>query len=247
MKLKSEIIEQIYDVPLGQSTWLIVMQSLQREMSAELGVMFLVVTGQPPQLITTTPNDAMLTPYNDYFGSIDPWNEVLDSRPAAENFIQTGESMLPRKQFQATEYYNDFWKIYGLGETIGGRIVADNGVMIQIGLPRGSKADSYTSEDSQLLRFYSRHIKRAIELEGYLGLSLPTQAYEFGLNSCFGLTVAEAKLARNLLSTSSLKESATELNRSYHTVRTQIKSIYHKTETNNQLQLFKRLLSPEPL
>lgn len=244
MKVESKIIDLIYDVPLGSGSWLPVMEALQREMQSILGLMFLIKPNEPPTIITTTSeNDPLFTPYNAYYAAIDPWNELLGSIPSGESFIHSGFQLLPEKQFYNSEYYNDFWKLFGLGETIGGTIPSRIGVVIQLGFPRDNKTPNYNESDTLLLRFYSAHIKKVIELEGFLGVSLPNQAYEQGLKNTFGLTASESKLTISLFKTSSLQASAIELNRSYHTVRAQLKSIFDKTDTQSQLQLMKKMKS----
>ena len=67
------------------------------------------------------------------------------------------------------------------------------------------------------------------------------------LQSAFGLTHAEAKLVKKITNGSNnLNEAAASLNISVHTARTQIKKVFEKTSTNNQLELVKKVLtSPE--
>jgi len=63
------------------------------------------------------------------------------------------------------------------------------------------------------------------------------------LMTMYGLTVAEARLLQRLLITSNtLPEAAAELGVSIHTVRTQVKVIYEKTDTHSQSELIKKVL-----
>ena len=91
------------------------------------------------------------------------------------------------------------------------------------------------------MTFYSRQIAKAIELEGVFGNSLPNKVYQDSLAASFGLSSAESRLVLELFKCSSLPEVSKSLNRSYHTVRAQMKSILKKTETKNQMELFIRL------
>jgi len=71
-------------------------------------------------------------------------------------------------------------------------------------------------------------------------LNIPSES----LMSMYGLTTAEAHLMQNLLiSSNSLPEAAEALGVSIHTVRTQVKMIYEKTETHSQSELVKKVLS----
>ena len=71
----------------------------------------------------------------------------------------------------------------------------------------------------------------------------PTYNIE-SIRQSFGLTAAEAKLVETLANgCHNLNEVAESLNISIHTARSQIKTIFEKTNTNSQLELIKRILT----
>ena len=71
---------------------------------------------------------------------------------------------------------------------------------------------------------------------------------EAQLSSLYGLTPAEARLAKLLAQDLSLAEASEELGVSQHTVRTHIKRIFSKTTTERQSGLIRVLLSgPAPI
>jgi len=64
------------------------------------------------------------------------------------------------------------------------------------------------------------------------------------IQQSFGLTIAEAKLVKTLANgCHNLNEAAESLAISIHTARSQIKTIFEKTNTNSQLELIKRILT----
>ncbi len=244
MRLDSYIVELIYDIPLGKSTWSEVVEELRKEMNAALACLFVAQPEQVPMLISATSNnDSVWQQYEQYYFQIDPWNAILASPIYQKNTIQYGRAFVSHKELKKTEYYNDFWKKFGLGETIGGILTTDSGVTVQIGIPKYNESKNYTDKEVHLLQYYCTHICRAIELDGYIGNSLPQGIYESGLAAKFGLTQAEAQLVLTLFKVNSLQEAAKSLYRSYHTARTQLKSVFKKTETTNQIELLKRLIS----
>ena len=244
MKRDSEIVELIYDIPLGRSDWHQVVEALRIEMDAVIAFLFLSRPEQEPILITATSSDESIwQQYEAHYCQIDPWNTLLSGPEYENNTIHYSSAFFTEKELRKTAYYNDFWKAYGLGETIGGFLTTESGITIQIGIPKGIGSRNYNDHEANLLRYYSYHICRAIELEGYIGNSLPQGIYESGLSAKFGLTKAEAQLTLTLLKTNSLQLAAESLYRSYHTVRTQLKSIFKKTETSSQIELIKRLIS----
>lgn len=239
MNINSDLVEMIYDVPLGHSDWLDVLNNLQAEFHAIIGFMFISPPDQPPTVIRATCSDesSVWNPYTEHFWKIDPWHKVLNADKVL-NRMARGSDFYSHKQLTQTEYFNDWWRYIDLYYTAGGKLETSNGITVQLGIPREKKAGEFTDAEIVLFNCYARHIKRAIELEGITGRSLPYPVYEFALNSRFGLTTAEAKLVLTLFKTNSLPSAAENLHRSYHTVRNQMKTIYQKTETSNQLELY---------
>ena len=66
---------------------------------------------------------------------------------------------------------------------------------------------------------------------------------KLALQSAFGLTAAEVDVVQQLTMTASLQEVADLRRRSIATVRTQLKTILHKTETKSQVELIRLVLS----
>ncbi|RUV01681.1 MAG: helix-turn-helix transcriptional regulator [Mesorhizobium sp.] len=63
------------------------------------------------------------------------------------------------------------------------------------------------------------------------------QPSEIALRTCFGLTPAEARLARRISSGAELKAVADDLGVSYETARNQLKAVFAKTDTHRQPEL----------
>lgn len=74
-----------------------------------------------------------------------------------------------------------------------------------------------------------------------------TEAHDQILRQMFGLTGAETRVARELLTGASLPEIAATTGRSVDTLRTQLKSIRRKTYTSNQQQLVRIMTGLEAL
>ena len=62
------------------------------------------------------------------------------------------------------------------------------------------------------------------------------------LQQCLGLSAAEARLAMRLFTGESLADAARELQLSYNTCKSQLKSIYDKTDCSSQTALIKKLM-----
>jgi DNA-binding CsgD family transcriptional regulator len=62
----------------------------------------------------------------------------------------------------------------------------------------------------------------------------------------FGLTLAEARLALQLVGGETLRSAAVKLNITYETARTSLKKIFKKTETCRQAELILAILTALP-
>ena len=69
------------------------------------------------------------------------------------------------------------------------------------------------------------------------------QGVDARLQATFYLTASEVDIVRSLLEHRSIREVARERQRSVETVRTQLRSIFSKTETNSQLELMQVIMS----
>lgn len=63
------------------------------------------------------------------------------------------------------------------------------------------------------------------------------------LKKTYGLTPAEIRLAGTLTECQTVEETAEHLGISKHTAKSQLKSIYMKTNTNNRAKLMRLLVS----
>jgi pimeloyl-ACP methyl ester carboxylesterase/DNA-binding CsgD family transcriptional regulator len=79
----------------------------------------------------------------------------------------------------------------------------------------------------------------------YIASPLIRPSYNIeSIQQSFGLTPAEARLVKTLANgCHNLNEAAESLGISIHTARSQIKTIFEKTNTNSQLELIKRILT----
>lgn len=73
------------------------------------------------------------------------------------------------------------------------------------------------------------------------GLGLPVRLDPDGLRQQFGLTLAEARLTSELGAGEGLRTAASRLGIGYETARTQLKSIFLKTNTHRQTELVAKL------
>jgi len=237
-----ELLDQVYDIPLGKCDWVEVMLRLRRIFNAEVGN--LLIYGKCPSdvqaLCLCGHEDAALDEYSAYFSAIDPFRKAMHMGLFRSGEVTCDRQVLERKSFERTEFYNDFWRKYRLGCTAGGHHRDALGHWLQLALPRPLDAPDYLDRDLVELRTYFRHIAQAVELQRALAANRGAPDLD-ALARHYRLTTAETKLVEALIETGSLRQAAARLHRSYNTLRAQLRSILHKTGTKSQVELIRLL------
>jgi DNA-binding CsgD family transcriptional regulator len=237
-----ELLEQIYDVPLGKSDWDEVILRIRRICNARIGSLhsFGTGAGEVEQLSLSGDDEASWREYAAHFVPIDPFCEAMRTGVIRPGQVVRDTQLFERKRFERTEFYNDFWRKYRLGYTAGGHHLDAHGHWLQLSLPRPLDAPDYVDRDLIALQLYFRHIARAVELQRALAGRRGVPDLD-ALARRYRLTAAEIKLLESLIATASLREAANRRHRSYNTLRAQLQSILQKTGTKSQVELISLL------
>lgn len=239
--LNLDLLEQIYDVALGESNWDDVSNRIREEFSIGQCALFIVDTRteSPYRLMSLTGGDDKLwKEYTEYYRMLDPWIPLFKSETWSKNTMQGGDRLIPYREFLMSEYYQDWWRPNDIYHTAGGRFHVQGNLFLQFVAPRPKQAGSYTDDELERLRRYTQHLVRAAKFEMALPKGMPQPDFD-KFSIAYGLTSAEALLLEKLVETGSLKKSAVTLHRSYNTVRSQLQAIFQKTGAGSQVQLIR--------
>jgi len=138
---------------------------LQQELGAAGGLAQLrnIRSGEMIPLAINNYPDHARKAYTEHFGSIDPWQARF-----VRNQISTGvnlsDDVIRRDTFEATEFYQDYWKQLDFGDAIGifGRV--GNHHAYTFGLPRLRLHGKYTARHKQMLEPLRVHLHNAVTL-----------------------------------------------------------------------------------
>jgi DNA-binding CsgD family transcriptional regulator len=237
-----DLLEQIYDIPLGKCSWDQVMLELRRLFVAEVGI--LIEYGQSGgdvrEFSLSGVDETAWQQYGDYYAAIDPFFEAIQSGRMRSGVVTSDTQVMPRKSFEKSEYYNDFWRARGLGYSAGAFTRFGDGRSVLIGLPRFRDVGEYTDGELARLQRCFNHIARALRLQQTLGRH-PDPPDLDALARRFMLTPAEIGLVAMLMEEGCLRRAAKRLQRKHNTVRAQLRSIFSKTGTNSQVELMTRI------
>jgi DNA-binding CsgD family transcriptional regulator len=233
-----DLIEKIYDVPLGTSHWNEVMLDLGRIFCAEVGVLLAFDRSRKTVrgLCLTGVDAAAWRQYQAYYAKLNPFVKAFDSNRMRSGQIMSATQLMPRKVFDRSEFYDGFWRPCGLGVSAGGYLLDPQGRMLVIGLPRLRGVEDYADAELACLRVYFCHIARALQMQQEIERRRGAPDLD-AFARRYGLTSAELRLLGMLIETGSLRTSAERLHRSYNTLRVQVRSILQKTGTRSQVEL----------
>jgi DNA-binding CsgD family transcriptional regulator len=120
-------------------------------------------TGEMIPLATNNYTEQARKSYDEYFCSIDPWQQRFISNQIS-NGVNSSDDIIPRSTFRATEFYHDYWNKLGFGDAIGvfGRVGKFHAYTF--GLPRLRLHGSYTLQHKQMLEPLRPHFHNAVAL-----------------------------------------------------------------------------------
>ena len=130
-----DLLEQIYDVVLGRSSWDDVMGRLRTALCAEHAM--LIAYGQGPGAIGTHcrsgPDEGAVRAYVEHFAAIDPYVEAMRTGALPPGKVMFGDEVVPGKALLASEYYHDWFRPNGLRYTVGGYVRSRDGLQSPVG------------------------------------------------------------------------------------------------------------------
>ena len=228
LTVNSEVIQSIYDMPLGESNWLQVAEHMGEDLSAA-SIKIAIIEPQSAALVLAEADFISHT-------AIEYSVSKINNGP---------EEMLGQQAVQGVELHieRQYTTDCSMVKQAVGHVVLKDDIKLLIDLLPHPEKKEYCSKDLWRFQYYMIHIKKALDVEGLFGAALPEAVYCMVLKKQYQLSDAESRLLVSLYENSCLQTAAKHLQRSYHTVRSQLKSILKKTHCKNQLDLFKKILA----
>ncbi|MGH8563773.1 MAG: hypothetical protein ACREXW_06640 [Gammaproteobacteria bacterium] len=167
----SALIARIYDCAGGQDDWAPMLAELARFMGAERSLLFSLLPRPEHERIWVgheVPPEA-LAEYGGYYHERDVvlQTAVEQSRFHAGRAI-ADETLMPKRCFRSSEYYQDFFRRMGILHTCSG-IVFDQDAPAGISpallvFYRGPERPAFTPEDERLVELFIPHLQRAVQI-----------------------------------------------------------------------------------
>lgn len=155
------LVDTIYGLIFGEATWEVFLDRLNAIIPGGRTTLFYhdAARSEGASHIDRGFDEKWVDAYARHFASINPWGEAMAGMPLWKGFV--AEDMLPRADFQKTEFYNDFWR--ECGETgIGMTLLKSEGRVFNISssIAIGEPEDNRVF--ANLLTRLAPHLHRAV-------------------------------------------------------------------------------------
>lgn len=161
----SALIARIYDCAGGQEDWAPMLAELARFMGAERSLLFSLLPEDERIWVGHEVPPEALAEYGGYYHERDV---LLQAAVQQARRAIADETLMPKRRFRSTDYYQDFFRRMGILHTCSG-IVFDQEA--PAGIPqallvfyRGPERPAFTPEDERLVELFIPHLQRAVRI-----------------------------------------------------------------------------------
>lgn len=161
-----DLLEPLYEANYAPDGWPSFLRKLMGAMESDVAIAVSLDSMARPFefLVQGVFGRSMVADYQAHFAAIDPWAGAFLSakRPFGKNVCS--HELLDPREFEQTEYYNDFWRPNeDLFHTCGALVRLEDG-FANVGFPRCRRRGAYDASDIAFLDLMSPHISAALRM-----------------------------------------------------------------------------------
>lgn len=203
------------------------------EFSANKAVLIRSTDGQAPTVVSSGVEDNSVRAYEEYFFRLDPMSQVRTSNTALRM-----SDTIPKKRFNASEFYHDFFKPMDSYHSLSLKRGLGGGDALELAVNRSVGEEDYSSADKKRIKYLAALLAaRVSALEAANSIS-----EEYKKDKTERLTTLSERELEVFISISagnSINDFCRRNSISVHTGRTLVKAIRTKLMVDNQLELAK--------
>ncbi len=174
------LIGIIYDAALDPQLWINVVHQLKTMTNSRHGHLWSGNIHDDVQKLLSERN-RYLAFENDYFsfsefrvetieleasGILDP--HLNRQHQAPEGRASLGRDLVPLEELQASDYYNEFGRHFGLFQMLGSVMIRNQEAVSALGLFRSEQDALYSDREARILDIFLPHVRRSLNLYGRL-------------------------------------------------------------------------------
>lgn len=171
----NDLLQQLYDAAQQAELWGRFVRLLCDQLNAESALLrfFDAQWGEVRFSATHGFDPGYCSAYQDHFCTVDPILEVAKTEPSGS--VRFLEEVVDFKEFQRTEFYNDYMRPQDKRHVIGG-FFYDETTKVVLGLQRGQRGNPFEQEDLAVLKVLAPHLVQALRITRVLS-SLNTRIH----------------------------------------------------------------------
>lgn len=191
------LIGDIYEAATDPERLPAVGSAVRRIMGVESGIMFICEesSGRMLRLVSASQNfdAAARRDYSAYYHERNPWFTRAVARGAP--YVALGEELIDRREFERTEFCNDWCPRVGIFHMIGGMYRIRTGVVVGSGIHRSHRQGAFSEWERKLYALVMSHLSRALQVA--YRLDLMSREKSLSLEILHGLGVGAMLLDRH--------------------------------------------------
>lgn len=160
------LIEHIYDAALAPELWPTFLDALADAMKAHTANIGFISTTDSPTIACAVRFDPEANrKYEEYYARLDPWEIAATRRGLVRTgVVALGDALVPRSEYEKTEFYNDFARAYAFVGGVAAVIRADSSQSALLNVMHRKEGPEFTEREVALLKRLLPHLQRAFDV-----------------------------------------------------------------------------------
>ncbi len=168
--LFEQLLDQIYAAALDPAQWTAVLRLLKDELQSGASALLHLDPKRSAHFHYVVGTEASENAtYARYYAHISPWSGPMVRQP--DGVIAFGHELVPTVELERTEFYNDWLRPLGFGDTVGVNIRHEDGAILILTALREKRAGRYPPAVRRKLQCLWPHIERAVQINHRLSVA----------------------------------------------------------------------------
>ena len=170
-----QLVQSIYDVPLGREDWPSVIRKISMASDGHSGLLRLVDCRRAEVGFVAAYGyeQSQIDGYRNHFIHLDPYRDYLAAAPTG-TLLQSDQAA-PLSTRQHTAYFNDYERLGDRYHALGSPLGRERDFLLYLGLSRGQRAGPYDEETLAFVRSLLPHMLRAVQIQRLIGSAVDAQ------------------------------------------------------------------------
>lgn len=154
------LLEQLHDAALGILPWEVALGSVATLFRANSAVIILERRHGGGWGVSTGGDSRTHSDYFEHYAGVHPLAARTFAAPVGS--VLTDRMVMPKAEFQRTEFYSDWARPHHFDEMLNLRLERSEQAVVAMGITRSTRAGEFEAADFTLVRRLAPHVRRAV-------------------------------------------------------------------------------------